>query len=326
MSDNVETMAYAGQTPWHGKGTIIMPDDDLPTIQAKAGLDWKVKTAALSFKNGKITCRVPGRRAMFREDTGELLDVCGPKYVPFQNDEILGFFRDFVEAGEMEIETVGHLVANRQHSVWALARMNQSFNLGTNDQPDENKGYVLLMNPHEYGKGMIAKLTLIRVVCWNTMQMALGQKGNSIKIWHNREFDEDLAEDAKERLGIAREKFEELEANAHLLAQIEVEEKDVLKIIAHHFGSTIKLDWKEIEDAEQLSRAGSRVYALFNGEAMGADLATAKGTAWGLLNAGTQYLDHEYGKSAESRLHRAWRGSAGVTKVNMMADLLALGA
>jgi phage/plasmid-like protein (TIGR03299 family) len=313
MPANVETMAFIGEVPWHGLGEFIPEKErkNIAKIAERAGLNWNVETSqplSFQFENKRRKVRM---RAMYRSDTGEELDCVGPGYVPFQNAQVLEFFKEYLDTGDMVIETAGSLNGGKQ--IWALGRMNMSFTLGPNRKPDKTEGYILLMNPHVYGRGMVAKFTAVRVVCWNTLTAALRGEGDSIKLWHNREFDDNMRQEAKERLGIARERMEALEQTANDLAVFPLEEDAVVMLATKHFGG----------DKIKLSRPATRVIDLFKGQAKGALLPSAKGTAWGFLSAVTQYLDHEYGRTANSRISRSWNGSHDSKKRGVMSDLVA---
>jgi phage/plasmid-like protein (TIGR03299 family) len=314
MPANVETMAYAGQTPWHGMGNAIKKGAPVEDVLVDAGLAWPVEIAHVeySFDGRRHTDR--SHQVMFRGDTGEVFDVVGPDYTPFQNDQVLDFFREYVEAGEMWIETAGSL--NNGRDIWALAKMDESFNLAGKDKVE---GYVFLMNPHRYGKGAVAKFTSVRVVCWNTFQMALRGGGDSIRLWHNREFNAEMREEAKQKLGIARDQMEAFKKNAVKLTRIELTPQQVIDVAAKVMrGSPGK-------PREEQNRRTERVIELYEGAGLGAKLGSAEGTAWGLLNAVTQYIDHEYGRTQNNRLTYSWiHGGAGV-KQRAMEELLEIG-
>lgn len=318
--DAVQTMAYQGQTPWHGKGNVVTPGSSIETWLTESGLDWEVRLANVMFQyqqdGKKKQVTDPSNRVLFRPDNGQVFDVVGKVYQPVQNSEVLEFFREYVEAGDMEIETAGALHDGRQ--IWALAKMNESFNLGTKDSPDKVGGYVLLMNPHQYGKGMVAKFTGTRVVCHNTIQVALKDGGESVKLWHNRKFDATVREEAKRRLGIARDQMTALQRDAEKLVELKLTPEQVIEVSVAVFGGDVKAGYDE------QPRRTKRIVDLYNGEGIGARLDTAKGTGWGLLNAVTQYIDHEYGRSQDARLEYAWLGGGETVKRKARVELLAL--
>ena len=100
-------------------------------------------------------------------DNKYLSTVTAP-WNPLQNAEAFKFFNDFVEAGDMTMETGGVLRDGQQ--VWALAKVGESFTLANGDKVE---GYLLFSNPHQFGKSIDIRFVAIRVVCNNTLTFAL---------------------------------------------------------------------------------------------------------------------------------------------------------
>lgn len=322
MPAAIDTMAYvkAGGVPWHGLGEQIIPGMSIEDVRRKSGLVWEPVLSPVMY-DVKMTDGNTRRfkmrdSVMFRNDTLAPLDIVGPNYVPTLNGQVLDFFREYVEAGDAHIETIGSLDGGRW--IWALAKMDKFFEL-RRTKKDENvdrvEGYVLLANPHLYGKGMVLKFTSVRVVCMNTLTMALSG-GSEIKLWHNAEFSEARRQEAKRRLGIARDRMEAFHEDADTLMRIALPREDAIKVLAEVF------DGKKDEVLEKQPRTIQRIVTLFEGDGRGANLATAKGTAWGLLNAVTEYHDWEYGQSANNRITNAWLGNGEAKKRKVMSTLL----
>jgi phage/plasmid-like protein (TIGR03299 family) len=307
-------MAYVGQegTPWHGLGTPITEGMSPKEILKAASLTWLVRRKPVQFTgdDGQLKQDLE-HQVLYRSDTNAVLDITGKGYVPSQNHEVMQFFQAYVEAGNMFIDTAGALDCGKR--VWVLAKMDDTFKLPGNDHIN---GYVLLMNPHQYGKGMVGKMTAVRVVCHNTIMAALRGGGASIKVWHNREFTEQRQREAQEQLGIARERFAALKADAIKLAKTALEPADALEVFALVTGN----DPKKPKDEQPPTV--NRLMQLFEGAGLGAELVSAKGTAWGALNAVTQWVDHEYGRSQNARLHNAWLGRGDIMKREALELLL----
>lgn len=309
MPDAVETMAYHGETPWHGLGNKLKARASVETMKVESGLDWDVGLAPVQFeayRRGLIDAK--GYFVLYRKKDGRVYDIVGSVYKPIQNEQVLAFFKEYVEAGDMHLETAGSLNDGRQ--VWALARMDKHFTLPGKDRVE---GYVLLMNPHQYGKAMVVKFTSVRVVCWNTLTAALHDGATSIKLWHNVEFTAEVQQEAKRRLGIAKEKLEIMEAAADRLVRLEMTPDEALDVIVH----VLK------DDPKKPGRVAKRMVELFSGAGLGATLPSAIGTGWGVLNAVTQYTDWEYGRTANRRLTRSWFGGGEVVKRKALTELLA---
>ena len=318
MPPLVESMAYqAEELPWHGLGKPVDPTISVEEMAVQAELDWPVEVVPLTYTDldGRPK-RFQRKFALVRQRDGERqeLDIVGKRYVPVQNDEVLEFFREYVEAGEAVLETAGSLDEGRM--VWALARLERTFKLAGKD---EVHGYVLIANPHQYGRGVIIKLTTIRVVCWNTLNMALTTEGQSLKLWHNKPFDEVVRQEAKRRLGIARERFDAFQAVARSLAKLRLTEDVAEATLSQILGQS----QPDFEDTG-LTPTGTRIMALWQGEGRGALLASSAGTGWGLLNAVTQYVDHDYGRNSDNRLRHSWFGGGDVMKRRTTESLLQL--
>lgn len=310
----VEMAFQGGQLPWHGLGQPVTRGISTREMLKAALLDWPVKISQVNYTVEGVGPAIDSdHRIIYRGDTGAVLDMCGKIYEPFQNEEVLDFFRMYVDAGEMTLETAGSLNGGKQ--IWALARMEQGFTLPGKDRVE---GYVLLMNPHQYGKGAILKFTPIRVVCANTMAIAL-RGGEGIKLWHNRKFDDEMQDSARHKLGIAREQLDGFADAAKKLSKWEMDEEQALTALQDTFGADPE---KAVEEQRPTVQ---RLIDLWTSEGMGATLKSAKGTAWGLLNAVTQYYDHEYGKSIDSRMTNAWLGTGSVKKREVLNTLLAMG-
>jgi phage/plasmid-like protein (TIGR03299 family) len=126
MAHLVETMAYAGETPWHGLGKPVPSDLSPWQMLDAAGLDWKVeKIPSFVDISGKKV--YTGKDALVRSTDGKILDVVSQDWNPMQNEEAFEFFNDFVHSGDMEMHTAGSL--RNGQIVWALAKVKESCKL-----------------------------------------------------------------------------------------------------------------------------------------------------------------------------------------------------
>ena len=159
MAHLVETMAYAGETPWHGLGQRVPGDLTPAQMLTSAGLDWSVdKIQSFVNINGKQV--YTGKDALVRSSDGRILDVVSQDWNPLQNEEAFEFFNDFVCSGDMEMHTAGSL--KHGQIVWALAKVKESFDVFGGDQVDS---YLLFTLPHKFGQSIDVRFTPIRVVC-----------------------------------------------------------------------------------------------------------------------------------------------------------------
>ncbi len=315
MAHEVESMAYVGEVPWHGLGVEVPEDISVDDMLVRAGLDWGVHCAPMNYetKGGKFAA-VSNFRALYRDDSGDVLDITGMKYIPTQNREVLEFFREYVEAGNMALHTAGSLRGGRV--IWALAKMDESFTL---PGKDKTEGFVLLANPHQYGKGMTVKFTPVRVVCHNTLTMALSKhESGDVKLWHTKSFDEGMRQEAARRLGIAREWMSQYGDEAKQLSKATIAESDTVKLLTDYFGNPALAEDEQpkiVQELFTLTKTG-----------MGAGMKSANGTLWGVFNAYTEYVDHRLGKDADTRINASWFGLRGNQKIVFKDHLLKLAA
>ena len=178
-------MAFVGEKPWHDEGVECTPELINETRRAYncskevamliiAKMNWEVQRRALAMRDGMgkglLTDPLANFRAIVRKDTNEVFQVATDKYFPMQNRQIVEFFQQFCDAGHMTLETLGALQGGRK--VWALAKLADCGKvIGEND---ELMGYVLLATSHDGSLQTVAQATQVRVVCWNTLSLALG--------------------------------------------------------------------------------------------------------------------------------------------------------
>lgn len=320
MSHEVETMAYTNQVPWHGLG-FSRPEGfkDVKQLIKDAKLDWKVERRPIYTTNPDHAERInniEGFAALVRDKDNAVFDIVGSRYQPIQNEEAFEFFTEFVEAGKAKMETAGSLRGGKY--VWGLANLGTEFRLKGKD--DVVKGYLLVGCPHEQGKSLIIKFTSVRVVCNNTLTLALRNKGNEVRISHRAAFDNATMNRAKETLGIAREQMGDLETNAQKLLKLKVNRNDAIRVLASVFAPDA--DMKEI--LADFDKATPRLKSLMDvyEKAPGAE----PGNGWGVLAATTYYADHVASRTADKRLANAWLGRTANQKEAVLDKLLDMAA
>lgn len=310
MVSAVETMAYRGETPWHGLGDQVTTKMTPKEMAKAAKINWTVSKQPLLVKHrdGKYVA-VPDQFALTRDSDETVLDVVGKGYKPVQNEIALDFFTKFVKAGHMEMETVGSLWHGRY--IWALANINKTFDVG---KGDEVRNYLLLSNPHVHGKAMLFLYTAIRVVCWNTLTWALGEglkkKGTAFRMPHSIEFDDDVKKQAEIALGLATTQAGVLKDAATVLGK----KKAKADAVEEFFCEVLEFDPKQAvkkkskEDEVKEPRMLPKFRAALT-HSPGHDLISAAGTWWGAVNAVTYVIDHEVGRDNSTALKSAWLGS-----------------
>lgn len=297
-------MAYVGDVPWHGLGTKVDPNLSPKEFQIVAGLDWRVEEvdSFVEFNGRKIPT---GQKALVRDVDGRVLTQVGKNWHPVQNDEAFDFFAEFVEAGDLEMHTAGSL--KNGEIIWALAKATSSFTLFGGDTVEQ---YFLFSNPHQYGKSIDIRTTPTRVVCNNTLTMALsGAARNGVKVSHRKAFD---AEEVKQLLGLADMKLDRYKEAAEYLGSKRLTDAVVKQYFGELLGTSNKVEG-------ELSRNGNRAMELLDTQP-GAEYAS--GTLWSAVNAVTYLTNHEMGRSADTRMQSTWFGAN--QKLNIKAMNLAL--
>lgn len=306
MAHEVETMAYAHkqgandeayQTPWHGLGVPVHNDLTPVQMMEKAGLDWTVDRHPQFIKIGDDVIPT-GKDVLVRSSDRRILTHISQDWEPVQNSEAFEFFSEFVGAGDMEMNTAGSL--RQGNMVWALAKVNDSFSLF--GDKDRVESYLLFSNPHEYGKSIDIRFTAIRVVCNNTLTLALNVKGTSdmiVRLSHRRKFD---AEMVKNTLGIAKNNLDSYKEMAEFLSTKKFSVDTLIEYYQTVFPSTSK---KADNDNVKLSRPAQIAYDVLETQP-GAEYG--RGTWWQAFNSTTFGIDHMFGKSQETRLYSSWYG------------------
>lgn len=319
-------MAYAGELPWHGLGTKVSNDLTPREMLVAAGLDWTVSKRPVRYdatvqvdpqdaSKGKErkSFSVDNIRVLIRDTDGQYLDTVGANWKPLQNEEAFDFFREFVDAGNMEMHTAGALRDGR--FVWALARIKNEIVLPGNDTL---LPYLLFTNPHKFGNSIDVRFTAIRVVCNNTLTAALGSGSTEhrVRVSHRRDFDK---AQVQETLGLANDQFIRFAEAAQMLQQRKYTDETVVDFVRRVFPvTTAKADSKK-----ELSLPAKRVLEVLETQP-GAELAP--GSWWNAFNAVTFHTDHRQGRSADNRLYSAWYGPNQTRKVEALKIALEMAA
>ncbi|MCU4420116.1 DUF932 domain-containing protein [Acinetobacter lwoffii] len=341
MAHQIEQIAYVGETPWHGLGNQLSPNQPLEVWAQQAGMDWRIESSNVSYmaQNGRgqsIIMPFEEQRVLYRSDTHAPLSVVSQRYQEVQPKEILEFYRDLTEQSGFELETAGVLKGGKKF--WALARTGQSTALKSKDV---SNGYILLATACDGTLATTAQFTSIRVVCNNTLAIALrGQSSSAgvVKVPHSTKFD---AEKVKQQLGISVRAWDEHMYEMKQLTQRKVSQQEAKA----YFDAVFNNSTMSISDPEENiiqfyrnvaqqvqekkpepnGRAINKALEMFNGQGRGADLSSAKDTAYGLLCSITEFVDHERrAMSTDHRLDSAWFGAGAGLKQRGLEQALAL--
>ena len=308
MAHQVETMAYAGEVPWHGLGVPVSNDLTPVQMMEKAGVDWSVQECEsfVDFNGERIST---GQKALVRSTDGKVLTNVGKDWNPVQNEQAFEFFSEYVFAGDMEMHTAGSLKDGQM--VWALAKVKDSFDLFGGDQVES---YLLFSNPHQYGKSIDVRFTPIRVVCNNTLSLSLSmQAERQVKVGHRVEFNPG---EVKEALGIASEKLATYREMAEYLGS---KRFTMDKLIEYYNTVYPRTSDKRIQDKKlsvgTLSRNAKQCLDVLETQP-GANFA--EGSWWQAYNSVTFITDHVQGRNADNRLYSSWFGGNQARKKNAL--------
>ena len=316
MSHQVETMFSVKETPWHKLGHVLPDHPSIPDAMRLSGLDWEVGLKSLQTADGiPVT-----HNATYRMSDGKILGVVGPAYEPLQNAAAFDFFAPFLESGVAKLETAGSLRGGQR--VWILA----SLNLDPSEisKGDAVRKFVLLSHAHDGTMACRTGLTPIRVVCANTLAMAINDKSSQlIRIAHRKGMKDALVA-VRDCINTANATFEATMEQYRALANKGVSDEDVRKYVNLVFAPArvaaaeakkrtamvlpSRVHEGELIDEEETisSRVVDKIRA--NLEA-GRGHELAGKTYWGLYNATTEFLQYERGSDSERRLDQAWFGA-----------------
>jgi phage/plasmid-like protein (TIGR03299 family) len=217
----------------------------------------------------------------------------------------------------MKMETAGSLKDGQD--IWGLAKLESSFELPGGDRIE---GYLLIDSPHVSGKALTILFTPIRVVCANTMALALNSEGKRFRVLHLQAFDEDIMKAAEEALGISKTKMTEFQEQTTFLSEKQAKPLDVQKFIAELFQPQLLIERGKMDVAndvpllDEFSRTAEQVHDAI-ALSPGAELKSAKGTWWGALNGVTFHMDHTKRESERVKggaLYSSWLGPNAATK------------
>ena len=220
MAANVEAMFYTREKPWHGLGTMVAEAPNSKDALRLAGLNWKVLQEPVYTENEEL---IQGYKANVRDTDRKVLGVVTDRYKVIQNEEAFAFTDTLLGEG-VRYETAGSLQEGRR--VWMLARLPREFIIGG----ERISPYMVFSNTHDGSGAVKTALTPIRVVCNNTLNLALRTAKRSWSMIHTGDISGKI-EEAKNTLLLADEYMTALGQEFENLRKIKLSEKQVLDYI-----------------------------------------------------------------------------------------------
>ena len=220
MAANVESMFYTREKPWHGLGIMVAEAPNSKDALRLAGLNWKVLQEPVYTENKEL---IQGYKANVRGSDRKVLGVVTDRYKVIQNEEAFAFTDALLGEG-IRYETAGSLQEGRR--VWMLARLPREFIIGG----ERISPYMVFSNTHDGSGAVKTALTPIRVVCNNTLNLALRTAKRSWSMIHTGDISGKI-EEAKNTLLLADEYMTALGQEFENLRKIKLSEKQVLDYI-----------------------------------------------------------------------------------------------
>lgn len=273
MSANVETMMYVREKPWHGLGTRV---EEAPTSKEAlelAGLNWTVDGLAVFDGKGN---EIKGYKANTRNTDGKVLGIVSGKYSLVQNSEAFDFTDSLVGEG-ITYETAGSLRGGKQ--IWLLGRMPDTKILGDDFEP-----YICFTNTHDGSGAVRACMTPVRVVCNNTLNMALSGAKRSWSTPHRGNVQAKLDE-ARQTLQLAQKYLVKLDEEADKLANAKMTDAEIQAVLNTMFAVPEKASERQKRNAEA---AKQEILVCM----MRPDLEQYLNTRWGFINAVSDFVGH----------------------------------
>lgn len=347
--NNKVAMAYVGHAPWHGSGQEV--DEiyayDLEHFMKESGLDSEVVTFDLYTELPNGRSKIKTAKAFFRRDQDgnyNELAVVGPRTTPLQNRNAFEFFKPFLETKSAALHTAGALDEGRR--VWVLAKLALPNSKICNG--DEIEKHVMLSNSHDGTLAVRVGFTPIRIVCANTLAMAHSSKASKlIRIRHSKHVSKNV-EAVRDIMDLTNQEFDatdqqyqalankginQSDLNKYIKKTMKMKEKDELATRTENIFNDIlnkfernmfaKQEEKELVDKmiESQHRADTAALDMIlenmeNGRGV-SEVPAARGTWWQAYNAVNEYLNHEKGRTVDTRLNSLWFGESA--RLNMDA-------
>lgn len=267
MSANVETMFSVREKPWHGLGTMVAEAVDSASALSLSGLDWKVIQREIQTEEGMV---IPGWKANIRDSDNSVLGVVTDRYRVVQNAEAFAFTDELLGEG-VRYETAGSLQNGRK--TWILAKLPNEYII-TGDQISP---YLVFSNSHDGSGAIKVAMTPVRVVCSNTLNLALSTAKRSWSAVHTGDMNGKL-QDAKDTLFFAENYMAGLGREIHKLQSKHLSDEKVMEYMdsllplpetasslqkknIHRLRENLKMRYF---DAPDLQDVGKNVYRFIN--------------------------------------------------------------
>lgn len=269
--------------PWHGLGQEVPTGSSIDVWRVAAGLDWRIRRAKVRYPTSPETVcdatqyvEVPDKHVLFRSDNNHPLGVVSDKYKVVQPAEVLEFFRDIAHAGGLELSAAGAIQQGARF--WATAKFGEAAPAAIGDKL---RGFLLISTSADGSLATDVRRVTERVVCRNTLAIALTQgQASAVRISHRSVFN---PEEVKRYMGLNELVFDTFVQKLEALANTDLKLEQAENMAVSVFGGE--------QDKVRASAGFNKVMELFTKTGMGAKEDGVYGTAWGFVNAFTEYAD-----------------------------------
>lgn len=269
----VESMMYVREKPWHGLGTRVEEAPTSADALRMAGLDWNVVQRNIQVCGGS---KIQNYKANIRDSDGTVLGVVSDRYKIVQNAEAFEF-TDSLIGGEVRYETVGSLTGGKK--IWLLAKLPEAEIVGDKTEP-----YLCFTNSHDGSGAIRVCMTPIRVVCNNTLNLALDSAKRAWSVRHTGDMASKMHE-ARICLYMANAYMDELSQTADRLVNTTVSRDKLMDILNEMFPISEDSSDREKENIKKLKNEYMVCY-------FAPDILKFRGTAWGAVNAMSDMISH----------------------------------
>lgn len=312
IEDGHASMMYVGQKPWHGLGTQL---DHPPTAEEAiraARLDWEVRTIPLHAVAEGVSREVRGQFAIvpYNRWKGPNCPIFGTvtsRYHPLQNRDAFRFFDPIISEGTAFYETAGAL--GKGERVWVLAKLPGNLTIADGDTAER---YLLLSNSHSGKSSVQIKFTPVRVVCNNTLVMALKSAGESVSVAHTKDMKAGL-ERAQRNIKAINERYATIEKHFREMVRVKLDKARLTKYLTLVFKNPT--DPEDERAVERVRQQRHRAAFLFE-SGRGNKLRAVAGTLWAAYKGVAEMMDHDPSKrDSNKQLNFIWYGDGARVKV-----------
>lgn len=305
----------------YSKVGIPYEGESASELAVKAGLNWAVKLAPVSYQVEDTTYTSKTDNMIYREDNPSIkFGTCGKVWKPLQNETVLESMIDFCNnTPDVTLDRVGHFKQGK--TIWALANTNLEFTLNNEDVV---KSKILLINNHSFGKSSFARLFIERIVCTNQLVVPLKQSVQNFI--HSSKVN---ASTVSTLLSSFHDSFQEVKKDSEVLSQTHIDLDVAYLFVLKNFSPNkedINYAKPTATDLSLHPKSVRQILNLYMGAGQGSDMLSSYNTNWGLLNAISEYSQHHSIQKGgiEGHLNSLWLESKARKNQSVYNQLVSL--